>query len=84
MNPLWFLVEILLFLLIRQVLVDQIVAMQCPLGTPTILKILCESVERIGRSGIGFGGVDPRVVVHSKSPVMTATRAFRPCRAQDP
>jgi hypothetical protein len=27
---------------------------------PTIPKVLCEFVERIGRSGVGFGGVDPR------------------------
>jgi hypothetical protein len=44
--------------------VDQILAMECPWGVPTIPKVLCESVERIGRSGVGFGGVYPRAAVH--------------------
>jgi hypothetical protein len=52
-----FLVEILWFLLIRQVLVDQIVAMGCPWGTPSIPKVLRESVERIEGLGSGFGEV---------------------------
>jgi hypothetical protein len=33
-------------------------------------KVLCESVERIGRSRFGFGGVDPWVAVHPESPVV--------------
>jgi hypothetical protein len=37
----------------------------------TIPKVLCKSVERFGRSGVGFGGVDPRVVVHPESPGFT-------------
>jgi hypothetical protein len=59
-----FLVEILRFLLIYQVLGDQIVDMECPWGSPTIPKVLYESMERIGGSGFGFGGVDPRVAIH--------------------
>jgi hypothetical protein len=39
----------------------------CPRGTPSIPKVLCESVERIGRSGFGFWGVDPQVV-HPERP----------------
>jgi hypothetical protein len=31
-------------------------------------KVLCESVERIGRLEFGFGGVDSRVAVHPESP----------------
>jgi hypothetical protein len=38
------------FLLIYQVLVDQIIAMGCPWGTPSIPEVLFESVERIRRS----------------------------------
>jgi hypothetical protein len=55
-----FLVEILRFLLIQRVLVDHNLAMECPWGVPTILEVLCESMERIERSGVGFGGVDLR------------------------
>jgi hypothetical protein len=33
--------------------------MECIFGVPTIPKVLCESVEKIGISGVGFGGVDP-------------------------
>jgi hypothetical protein len=43
-------------------------AMEFPLGVPTIPKVLCKSVERIGRSAVGFVGVDPRVVVHLELP----------------
>jgi hypothetical protein len=57
-----FLTEILLFLLIQRVLVGHNLAMECPWGVPTIPKVLFRSVERIGRSGVGFGGVDPRVL----------------------
>jgi hypothetical protein len=63
-----FLVEILKFLFIQRVLVDQIVVMGCPWGAPSIPKVLCETMERIGRSGSGFGGVDPRLVVHPELP----------------
>jgi hypothetical protein len=33
-----------------------------PWGVPTIPKVLRKSVERFGRSGVGFGGVDPLVL----------------------
>jgi hypothetical protein len=36
--------------------------MDSPLGVPTIPKVLRKSVERFGRSGVGFGGVDPQVL----------------------
>jgi hypothetical protein len=36
--------------------------MEFPCGVRTIPKVLCKSVERFGRSGVGFGGVDPRVL----------------------
>jgi hypothetical protein len=38
--------------------------MGCQWGTPSILKVLCESVERIERSGRLFERVDPRLAVH--------------------
>jgi hypothetical protein len=44
------------------------VAMECPQGSPTVPKVLCESVERIGRLGFGFGGVDLLVDVHLEHP----------------
>jgi hypothetical protein len=50
------------FLLIWQVLVDKILAMDSPLGVPTIPKVLHKSVERFGRSGVGFRGVDQQVL----------------------
>jgi hypothetical protein len=31
-------------------------------------KVLCESVEQIGRSEVGFGGVDLQDVVHHVLP----------------
>jgi hypothetical protein len=43
-----FLVEILRFLLIQWVLVDQIIAMACPWGTPNIPQVLCE-IRRASR-----------------------------------
>jgi hypothetical protein len=55
-------VGFLRFLFIWQVLVDINLAMDFPLGVPTIPKVLHKSVERFGRSGVGFGGVDPRVL----------------------
>jgi hypothetical protein len=63
-----FLVEILQFLLVQWVLVDQIIAMGCPWSTPIVAKVWCESMERIGKSGFGFGWVDPRVAVHPECP----------------
>jgi hypothetical protein len=42
--------------------VDHNLAMECLGGVPTIPKVLFRSVERIERSRVGFGGVDPRVV----------------------
>jgi hypothetical protein len=63
-----FLVEILRFLLIQWVLVDQNKAMGWPWGAPSIPKVLCESVEWIGRSGSEFGGVDPRLAIHPELP----------------
>jgi hypothetical protein len=57
-----FLVGFLRFPLIWQVLVDINFAMDSAWGVPTIPKVLRKSVERFGRSGVGFGGVDPRVL----------------------
>jgi hypothetical protein len=37
----------------------------------TIPKVLFEIVERIGRSGVGFGGVDPRVLFTPSCPGLT-------------
>jgi hypothetical protein len=54
-----FLAEIFRFLLIQRVLLDPNLSMECPWGVPTIPNVLCVSVERIGRSEVGFGGVDP-------------------------
>jgi hypothetical protein len=51
--------------------VDHILAMECPLGVPTIPKVLCESVERIKRSGVGFGGVDLGVLFIMSCPGVT-------------
>jgi hypothetical protein len=34
-------------------------------------KVLCKSVERFGRSGVGFGGVDPRVLFIPSCPGLT-------------
>jgi hypothetical protein len=57
-----FLAEIPWLLLIQRVLVDHNLLMECPWGVPTIPKVLFESMERIGTSGFGFGGVDPRAL----------------------
>jgi hypothetical protein len=51
-----FFAEILRFLLIQRVLVDHNLAMEYPWGVPTIPKVFFGSVERIRRSGVGFGG----------------------------
>jgi hypothetical protein len=66
-----FLAEILRFLLIQRVLVDHNLAMECPWGVPTIPKVLFDFVERIGRSGVGFGGVDPRAMFILSCPGIT-------------
>jgi hypothetical protein len=36
--------------------------MDYPCGVPTIPNVLLKSVERLGRLGVGCGGVDPRVL----------------------
>jgi hypothetical protein len=52
-------------------------AMEFPLGVPTIPKVLCKSVERIGRSAVGFVGVDPRLLFISSCPgVISLTGAL--------
>jgi hypothetical protein len=66
-----FLAEILRFLLFQRVLVDHNLAMECPWGVPSIPKVLFETVERIERSGVGFGGVDPRVLFIPSCPGLT-------------
>jgi hypothetical protein len=66
-----FLVGFLQFLLIWQVLVDNIMAMDSSLGVPTIPKVLLKFMERFGRSGFGFGGVDPRVLFIPSCPGYT-------------
>jgi hypothetical protein len=66
-----FLAGFLRFLLIQRVLVDHNLAMDCPLGVPTIPKVLFGSMERIGRSGVGFGEVDSRVLFISSYPIYT-------------
>jgi hypothetical protein len=55
-------VGFLRFLLIWQVLVDKNLAMDSSWGVPTIPKVLCKFVERFGRSEVGFGGVNSRVL----------------------
>jgi hypothetical protein len=37
-------------------------AMDSSCGVSTIPKVLCKFVERFERSGVGFGGVDPRLL----------------------
>jgi hypothetical protein len=51
--------------------VDHNLVKECPCGVPTIPKVLFGSVERIGRSGVGFGGVDPRVLFIPSCPDYT-------------
>jgi hypothetical protein len=51
--------------------VDHNLAMECPRGVPTIPKVLFRSVERIGSSGVGFGGVDSRVLFILSCPSYT-------------
>jgi hypothetical protein len=52
--------------------VDHNLAMECPWGVLTTPKVLFESVERIERSGVGFGGVDPRVMFIPRCPGVTS------------
>jgi hypothetical protein len=66
-----FLAGFLRFLLIWQVLVDKILAMDSSWGVPTIRKVLFNSVERFGRSKFRFGGVDPRVLFIPSCPGYT-------------
>jgi hypothetical protein len=51
--------------------VDHNLAMEYPRGVPTIPKVLFGSVERIGRSGVGLGGVDSRVLFIPSCPGYT-------------
>jgi hypothetical protein len=57
-----FLARFLQFLLIWQVLVDKIMAMDSSRGVSIIPKVLFKSEEQFGRSKFGFGGVDPWVL----------------------
>jgi hypothetical protein len=61
------------------VLVDHNLAIECPWGIPTIPKVLWESVEQIGRSGVGFEGVDPRALFIQSCPCVTGLTGARPC-----
>jgi hypothetical protein len=65
-----FLAGFLRFLLIWQVLVDKIMAMDFSWGVPIIPKVLFKSVEWFGRSKFGFG-VDPRVLFIPSCPNYT-------------
>jgi hypothetical protein len=67
-----FLVGFLRFLLIWQVLVDKIMAMDSSWGVPIIPKVLFKSVERFERSKFGFGGVDPWVLFIPSCPGLTS------------
>jgi hypothetical protein len=70
-------VGFLRFLLIWQVLVDKIMAMDSSCGVRIIPKVLFKSVERFGRSKFEFGGVDPRVLFIPSCPGYTGlTGAF--------
>jgi hypothetical protein len=66
-----FLAWFLRFLLIWQVLVDKIMAMDSSWGVPIIPKVSFNSVERFGRSRLGFGWVDPRVLFVPSCPGYT-------------
>jgi hypothetical protein len=66
-----FLVGFLRFLLIWQVFVDKIMAMDSSWGVPIISKVLFKSVEGFGRSRFGFGGVDPQVLFIPSCPGYT-------------
>jgi hypothetical protein len=45
-------------------------AMEYPRSVPTIPVVLCKSVERLERSVVGFGGVDPRELFISRAQVI--------------
>jgi hypothetical protein len=62
---------VLRFLLIWQVLVDKIMAMDSSWGVPIIPNVLFKFVERFGRSKFGFGGVDPLVLFIPSCPGYT-------------
>jgi hypothetical protein len=80
-----FLAGFLRFLLIWQVFVDKIMAMDSSWGVPIIPKVLFKSVERFGRSKFGFGGVDPRVLFIPNCPGYTAlTGALDRCDRCNP
>jgi hypothetical protein len=67
-----FLAGFLWFLLIWQVLVGLNLPMDSSWGVPNIPQVLFKSVERFGRSRLGFGGVDPRVLFIPRSPGHTS------------
>jgi hypothetical protein len=66
-----FLAGFLRFLLIWQVLVDKIMAMDSSRGVLIIPKVLFKSVELFRRSNFGFGGVDPLALFISSCPGYT-------------
>jgi hypothetical protein len=72
-----FVEEILWFLLIQRVLVDHNLAMECPWGVPTTPNVLCESLEWIEISGVGFGGVDSQVLFITSCPGVTGLTGAR-------
>jgi hypothetical protein len=58
------------FLSFYQVLVDQILTMECPWGVPTIPKVLCKIVESIGSwiwRSWPVGAVHPKVPRRDRS-----------------
>jgi hypothetical protein len=63
-----FLARFLRFLLFGQVLVGLNLAMDSSWGFPIVPKVLFKPVEQFGRSRLGFGGVDPRVLFIPRSP----------------
>jgi hypothetical protein len=66
-----FLAGFLRFLLIWQDLVGINLVMASSWGVPTIPKVLYKSVERFGRSGVGFWEVDSRVLFIPSCPGLT-------------
>jgi hypothetical protein len=65
------LVGFLRFLLFGQVLVGLNLAMDSSIGVPIVPKVLFNPMERFGRSKLGFGGVDPRVLFIPSCPGYT-------------
>jgi hypothetical protein len=59
------------FLHFGKIMVGLNLAMDYSRGVPNIPKVLFKSVERFGRSGFGFGGVDPRVLFIPSCPGYT-------------